>query len=165
MTFLAGQELDAVQLEKMANLPRCRAVATVAQSIPNNTWTAISFPAEDFKYNIGHDTVTNPTFFSCQVAGLYRLSGGACWDTSGTGVRALKWQKNGVDIAASGSSMLGYSSGQPILCARTIEVQLAVTDYVMLMTSQNSGGALNTYVAVDYAKSHMSICLIRDDSL
>lgn len=165
MTFLAGAKLTAAQLEKIANPPRCRVRATAAQTIPNSTFTAISFPVEDYKINVGHDTVTNPTFFAAQVAGLYFLTGGVYMATNTSGARALKWQKNGVDIPGSGNSAQPQTGVQTPVVARPTEVQLAVSDFVQLLVFQGSGGNLDTFVGADYAQPSMSIRLIRDDSL
>jgi len=165
VSFLAGSKLTAAQLEKIANPPRCRVRATAAQTIPNNTFTAISFPVEDYKVNVGHDTVTNPTFFSAQVAGLYLCTGGVYMATNTTGSRALKWQKNGVDIPGSGNNAQPQTGVQTSVLARPTEVQLAVGDFVTLLVFQGSGGNLDTFVGADYAQPSMSIQLIRDDSL
>ncbi len=165
MPFFAGEKLNAAEVEKVANLLRSRVLGTTAQTIPNSTFTAVSFPEEVYKYNVGHDTVSNPTYFSSQVAGLYALSGGLYMATNATGARALKWQKNGVDIAGSGNLAQPQTGVQTPIVARPIEVQLAVGDFVTLLVSQGSGGNLDTYVGVDYARPSMSIRLIRDDSL
>jgi hypothetical protein len=165
MSKFAGDKITASDFNKVADIPRCRALATAAQTIPNSTFTAISFPAEDYKVLVGHDTISNPTFYSCQVAGLYALSGGVYMATNSTGVRALKWQKNGVDIPASGNSVQPQTGVQTPIMARVTEVQLAVGDFVTLLVFQGSGGNLDTYVGADYARPSMSMRLIRDDSL
>lgn len=166
MSFFAGQELSAATLERIANPPRARVLGNVVQSIPNNTFTALRFPEQVYLHQIGHDPVTNPTFFAAQVAGLYRLNGGVYTAASTVGTRATKWQKNGVDIPGSGLSQLPVTGGgQTGVAVRTVEVELAVTDFVTLMLFQSSGGALDTYIAVDYARPSMSIELIRDNSL
>ena len=166
MSFFAGQDLPAATLERMANPPRARVLGNAVQSIPNNTFTALRFPEQVYLHNIGHDPVTNPTFFSAQVAGLYALNGGAYTAASTVGIRAMKWQKNGVDIPGSGASILPVTGGsQAGIVARPIEVELAVSDFVTLMIFQNIGSALDTYIAVDYARPSMSIRLIRDNSL
>jgi hypothetical protein len=165
MPFLAGQELTAAQMEKIANVPRCRVLGTTAQSIPNSTFTAISFPEEVYKVNVGHDTGANPTFFSCSVAGLYFLTGGVYMATNSAGARALKWQKNGVDIPGSGNTAQPQGGIETPILARPIEVELAVTDFVQLLVLQASGGSLSTSVAADYTRPSMSIRLIRDNSL
>lgn len=166
MAFLAGAELTAAQMEKIANPPRARVLGNAAQTIANNTFTALRFPEQVYLQSIGHDPVTNPTFFAAQVAGLYALNGGGYMAANTTGIRAMKWQKNGVDIPGSGSSQLPVTGGsQTGVVARPVEVELAVTDFVTLMIFQNSGGNLDTYIAVDYARPSMSIRLIRDNSL
>lgn len=169
MTFLAGDELPSASLEKLANPPRCRVLGpvppTTPQSLPNNTFTAIQFPIEDYKSNMTHDTVTNTTILTCTIAGKYQLEGGAYFAQNATGIRALKWQKNGVDVPASGVTNLPFTTGQPGIAARPVEVELAVGDFVALMAFQNSGGALDVYIAVDYARPSMSARLFRDNSL
>lgn len=165
MAFLAGQELSASQLEKIANPPRARVLGNAVQTIPNNTFTAIRFPEQVYLHQIGHDPVSNPTFFSATVAGLYELAGGVYLATNATGSRALKWQKNGVDIPGSGSNVIAQTGVQTGIVARPIEVELAVSDFVTLLVFQGSGGNLDTYVAVDYVRPSMSIKLIRDNSL
>jgi hypothetical protein len=166
VAFFAGQELSAATLERIANPPRARVVGNAVQTIPNNAFTALRFPEQVYLSQIGHDPVTNPTFFSAQIAGLYELNGGAYTAASTVGIRAMKWQKNGVDIPGSGSSQLPVTGGgQTGIIARPIEVELAVTDFVTLLLFQSSGGNLDTYIAVDYAKPSMSIKLIRDNSL
>lgn len=164
--MFAGQKLTAAQMERIVNPPRARVLGNAVQSIPNNTFTALRFPEQDYLKDIGHDPVTNPTFFSAQVAGLYELKGGAYTAASTVGIRAMKWQKNGVDIPASGCSIPPVTGGaQTGIVARPIEVELAVSDFVTLLIYQNVGSALDTYIAVDYARPSMSIKLIRDNSL
>lgn len=165
MAFLTGDDLPAATAEKIANPPRARVLANAAQTMTNNAFVALRFPEQDFVVSIGHDPVTNPTYFAAQIAGLYELTGACSWGTNGTGLRALKWQKNSVDIPGSGSNMAAYTPGQPTLAARTVQVDLAVGDFVTLLSYQNSGAGLDTYVTADYVRSSMSIRLIRDNSL
>lgn len=165
MTFLAGDELTAAKMEKIANVPRIRVLGNSAQTIANNTFTAINFAEEVYKVGITHSTVTNTHLVTCDTAGLYVLNGGVYMATNAAGARALKWQKNGVDIAGSGNSSQPQTGIQTPIVARPTEVQLAVGDTVSLLVFQASGGNLDTYVAVDYARPSMSVRLIRDDSL
>lgn len=165
MTWLAGDEITAAKLEKMSNIPRGRVLGTTAQTIANNTFTALNFPEEVYKVNVGHDPVTNTTFWSCQVAGLYELSGGVYMATNSTGVRAVKFQKNAVDIPGSGNSAQPQTGVQTSIVARTTQVELAVSDFVTMLVFQGSGGNLDTFVGADYARPSFSIRLIRDNSL
>jgi hypothetical protein len=164
VSFFAGQELPAATVERMANPPRARALGNAIQAIPTGTFTALRFPEQVYLYQIGHDPVTNPTFFAAQVAGLYELKGSVYLATNATGSRALKFQKNGVDIAGSGDNRPAQTGVQTSI-RTTVEVELAASDFVTLMVFQGSGGNLDTYVAVDYARPSMSIKLIRDNSL
>jgi hypothetical protein len=165
VAILSGQRVTAAMLEKMANPPRARILQSVAQSLPNVTFTAINFEEEQYKVNVGHQSSGNQTYFRIQVDGLYQLTGGCYFAQHNTGIRALKWQVNGVDVPGSGSTLTTFASGQPGVVARTVNVELAIDDTVTLLASQNSGGALNTYVSVDYARADMSIELVRDNSL
>ena len=165
MTFLAGDDLSAATMEKIANPPRARVLANAAQNVLNNTFTEIVFQEQDFIYNVTHDAVGNPTRFTIAVDGIYVLTGGVAWGTNGTGVRALKWQKNGVDIPGGGSNVGAYTPGQPMVVARPTTVSLAVGDYVCLLGSQSSTVTLATFVSADYIRPEMSIRLVRDNSL
>ena len=127
------------------NRPRVQMSATAAQPSPlaTATFTPIVFNAEDYDNFNGHDLVTNPTRYTCQVAGWYTLSGGIGYAVSGTGSRGAIWQKNGSFIA--NSQCMYASSGSlvsTIISAKTVDVQLAVGDYVELCGYQNSGGTL-----------------------
>lgn len=166
MPFLAGDDLTAAQLEKIANVPRARIMATAVQTIPNNAFTALTFDLEDFKVNMEHLASGDQTYLGCLVAGLYLFTGGCYFDSNGTGVRGLKWQKNGVDVPASGSTILAVSAGwQPGPVARPVYLDLAVGDKVTLLAVQNAGGTLNTYVTADYTRANMAAVLVRDNSL
>lgn len=165
MTFLSGDDLSAAAMEKIANPPRARVLNSVAQSFANNTFVELSCTEQDFVYNITHDAVGNPTRFTITVDGIYLLTGAICFGTNGTGIRAAKWQRNGVDISGGGSNMVAYTPGQPLILARSTMISLQPGDYVSLLGFQNSGGALSTYVGADYIRSEMSIRLVRDNSL
>lgn len=165
MPFFAGDDVPAATMEKIANPPRARVLANAAQNFLNNTFTEIIFQEQDFVYGITHDPIGFPTRFTATVDGIYFLTGGMAWGTNGTGVRALKWQKNGVDIPGGGSNVGAYTPGQPMVAARPTMVSLSVGDYVCLLGSQSSTVTLASYVSVDYIRPDMSIRLIRDSSL
>lgn len=165
MSFFSGDDLSASQLEKLANVPRARVLANAAQTIANNTFVELIFQEQDFVYGITHDAISAPTRFTATVDGVYVLTGGVAWGTNGTGVRALKWQKNGVDIPAGGSNVGAYTPGQPMVVARPTMVSLSVGDYVCLLGSQSSGASLATFISADYIRPDMSIRLVRDNSL
>lgn len=165
MSFNAGDDLTAAQMEKIANVPRIRALASSAQTIPNNAFTAVNFGVEVYKLNVTHGTVTNNHQFTVAVAGIYLLTGGLYFDTNATGSRAVKFQKNGVDIQGSGANTGAWASVQTSVIARPTEVDAAVSDVITMMCYQAAGGSLGTFVTVDYAWPSFSMRLIRDNSL
>lgn len=165
MPFLAGDDLTAAKMEKIANVPRIRALASVAQTIPNNAFTAVNFGVEVYKTGITHSTSSNTHQFTVTVAGLYILTGGIYFDTNGTGSRALKFQKNGVDIQGSGANTGSWATVQTSVVARPTEVDTAVGDVITMLCYQAAGGSLGTFVTVDYAWPSFSMRLIRDNSL
>lgn len=165
MSFNAGDDLSAATMEKIANVPRIRALASSAQTIPNNAFTAINFGVEVYKLNVTHSTVSNTHQFTVAVAGIYLLTGGVYYDTNGTGSRAVKFQKNGVDIQGSGANTGSWASVQTSVMARPTEVDAAVGDVITMLGYQSAGGSLGTFVTVDYAWPSFSMLLIRDNSL
>lgn len=139
--------------------PKANLRQAVAQSIPNNVFTSLTFDSEDFDVLSLHDTVVNNSrcIIPAGWGGKYRLSGGYCADVNGTNARGSAWAKNGAQINGSQTMMQAVATlvGTNI-AARTIIVQLVAGDYIELQVYQNSGGALNTVVAGS-GQSHLSI--------
>lgn len=128
---------------------------TSAQTINDGVWSALNFQAEDVDTHNGHDNSTNTSRYTCQVAGTYALDGAAAYTNFTSGSRWTRWAKNGVELAGSGNNADSVA-GQQIITARTILVALAVGDYVQLQTVY-FGANINTYVAVAYAQSTMTV--------
>jgi hypothetical protein len=135
---------------------------TTAQTLANNTWTALNFQTEESDSIGGHSTSTNPSRFTCGAlfAGTYEFSGGCAFVSNSTGVRNLRWAKNGSLVNGSGVSFpANPSPGQTILPARTKKIALAAGDYVELQAIQTSGGNLDTFV-IDYTQPSMSVTFL-----
>ncbi|MFG3710121.1 hypothetical protein [Micromonospora sp. NPDC047730] len=130
---------------------------TTPQTLTTGTFAPINFQTEDLDSADGHSTTTNISRYTAKVAGKYELSGAIAFAANGTGQRYAKWQKNGVDVPASGTNMQALTSGQSLLGAATVFVTLAVNDYVQLLGNQLSGANLDTYTGVDYAQSAMNV--------
>lgn len=130
---------------------------TTLQSIPNGgAFTALNFHTADIDSMGGFDTA-DPTLYTVKRAGYYSLSGGVGYSANTAGRRWCRWRVSAVDVPGSGANMNAISSGQSLLVARTVNVQLAVGDTVELLTFQDSGGPSDTYVGVAYAQSSMAI--------
>lgn len=124
--------------------PRAQLYASSTQSIPNNSFTAVTFQSEDFDLPSpgGHTTNTKYTAF---VAGKYTFSGGVAFASNATGIRGCKWMKNGADLNGSTIMIPTISGAATRVPAVTMGIDLAVNDYVELHVYQSSGGSLSTF--------------------
>lgn len=120
---------------------------TSAQSIPDNTVTAVTFNAEDVDSAGGHSTSTNTSRYTAVYPGWYRASPAASFAANATGARALEVSRNGTLINGSGVIVPAMTGGiSHRMAGRTIMSFLNVGDYLETSVFQNSGGALNTAV-------------------
>lgn len=153
MAILSGQRLTPARLNPV--LAQLR--QTTAQTITNNTWTAVTFGAEDVDTHSGHSTSSNTSRFTIPLDGTYLLAGGVSYAANATGQRWCRWYKNGTELDGGGANINANSSGQTLMVAKTLQVVLAVGDYVELWAFQSSGVSLDTYVAFAYAQSTMNV--------
>jgi hypothetical protein len=86
---------------------------------------------------------------------VYEFSGGMGIAPSVTGQRMLQWSKNGSAIAGGVVRMPASANGNA-MAARTILVNLAVSDYVELFGHQNTGGTIAT-VTTSELQSTMTV--------
>jgi hypothetical protein len=115
------------------------------QTIPNATWTAITFDSEVFDTDGIHSTVSNTDRFTVQTTGYYLLLGEVIWYGGGSGIRRITGiGKNGL---AGGAGTLAYAwngvaTFNNVQVCNTI-VYLEAGDYVTLCAYQDSGGNLD----------------------
>ncbi len=129
---------------------------TVAQTgIAQGVFTSVTFNAEDHDNANGHDTATNNSRYTCKLAGKYEFAGGGCF-ASGAGFRATRWAKNGVSVAGSQLDHTAVTGGEWPIPARTIQLTLAVNDYVEIQIFHDVGAGLSTGVSND-TQSSMSV--------
>lgn len=129
---------------------------TSAQTLANNTWTAITFQLEYADNVGGHSTVTNTSRYTSTVDGYYEVSGAVCLAATSAGSGWARWARNGTEWPGSGTNMVNTTS-QMLLPARTVIIALGVGDYVELQGFQLSGGNLDTFVATDWSQSTMTV--------
>lgn len=150
MPFTAGQKLRASELNKVTEPPLFSAVQTVAQSIPNNTWTSITFTTETLDTVSGHSTLSNTSRYTAQAgwAGYYQVSGLVYFATGATGVRVTRLTRSGVAVPGSVTRHQatddGFGNGEVSL---TQIVLLAVGDYIEIQGLHTQGAAVNTFVS------------------
>lgn len=125
------------------NGPAFSAYQNSSQTVSVNTWTKVSFQAENFDTSNCYDTATYR--FTPNVAGYYQLSGGVSVNTSSCVIYAAIY-KNG-----SSEKILQYSGPTvPAVFGSTLIYLNGTTDYVELYTYLTTGQSLtassnNTY--------------------
>lgn len=122
----------------------CSVTNTAAQSLANNTETAIVFDSEEFDTDGFHSNVTNNTRITIPAGkgGYYNLIGQITFQAnSGGSVRTASFFKNGTRIAQMTLNQQGAAANTIILLNKIVSA--VATDYFEIKAEQNSGGALN----------------------
>lgn len=108
-----------------------------------STWTSVIIDTEAEDTDAGHSTTTNSQRYTCQVAGLYLVTGSVCFTANATGFRAAKFQVNGTDVPGSEQTLTTVTAALPATVAPTPSpVRMAVGDYVLMQAIQNTGANL-----------------------
>ena len=121
----------------------CRLFGTSAQSIPNNTNTAVTFNSETYDTDAFHSTSSNTSRITIPAGkgGYYLFSAGTRWPGgSTTGLRGQYLYKNGVEIWAGTFFAPTNTTVNETLIYTQIFSAVA-TDYFELYVFQNTGGA------------------------
>jgi len=121
----------------------CRVYLGANQSIPNATFTEISFANESYDNATIHDNSTNPTRLTAPVAGKYLVFGNISFAPNTTGNRTLIIRENGpTGYIRAYRSQVAVNGGSTTMGIMDV-LNLAQNDYVELLARQDSGGALN----------------------
>jgi hypothetical protein len=112
-----------------------------AQSIPNATWTAVTFSDEAWDTNSFHSTSTNTSRITIPagLAGKYELNLRGFFAASATGVRYIAVYLNGVSVRTN----YYPANAADFEIALSTKINLVASDYVEMYVFQNSGGSLN----------------------
>jgi hypothetical protein len=124
-----------------------RVIRTSAQTIPNNTWTAVSFSQATFDDRPSelstHWSSGTPTRLTCRVAGTYYVYGSVMFTANTNGDRMIGIRLNGSQFwFTSNTRAVTVATLNTILDVSGI-IKLNIEDYIELMAFQNSGGGLN----------------------
>lgn len=118
---------------------------SAAQSIPDSTYTAVTFDTEIVDSYSGHSTTTNTSRYTAQVAGYYDVVGKVGFVTSGTGRRIGTLYVNGAELGYTRTEQTpSGTAASNTTCIALAPVFLNVNDYVELFAFQSSGAPLNT---------------------
>lgn len=122
-----------------------RVTRTSAQSIPNATWTGISFSQATFDDRpsglSAHWSGGTPTRLTCRVAGVYIISGHISFSANSTGRRVVRIFRN--DTTQIALSSVNATSTQLVHISLSALLKLSVGDYIELGAYQDSGGVLD----------------------
>lgn len=144
--MMNGNVRDAVNF--LANVPLFVGEQTIAQSVNSAAFTAITWDTNVIDTYSGHSTVTNPSRYTAQVAGTYRIHARDSFGASATGRRMGKIMKNGADLLGSQVEVAVNPTASGLTTVWSeYEVACAVSDYLEFFVYQSSGGALGTSVA------------------
>lgn len=141
-----ASEINAI-LAGTLTRPLVRLVQSVAQSIPDNAFTALTFATEDIDTHGFHDTATNTSRITPNVPGVYRFIATYVSATITTPVlQAVKLRKNGTtDLAPTGRGAGTGSNPSQVVTA--IASMNGTSDYMEVLGLQDSAGATNTVVS------------------
>jgi hypothetical protein len=132
----------------LTNPPNFVGTQSVAQSLPNATWTAITIDTSQTDPYSGHSNVTNSSRWTCPtgVPGWYTVCGVVAHSPNASGFRTARIQVNGSAIV--GAETYGPTNGgaEAIIITPARDIFLNVGDWVEVAGYQSSGGALNTAV-------------------
>lgn len=123
-------------MEAVAKSPAALVYSTSNQSIPNNTFTNVTFSASL--------TLRGCTFGSSTITvgetGLYMLTASGVWSAFATGDREILVLVNG-----TGVRVVAHLAGASYDTQQSLSTvyPLSATDTVTMQAVQNSGGALN----------------------
>lgn len=119
---------------------RCRVRMTGAQSIANNTQTAINWAAEYTDPGNLHDNSTNNERITIATSGFYIITAQGQWQAGGSGQRQLVIRKNGSTEIARAEV---FSQTAGFIQAVVAFDDLANGDYLEVLVLQLSGASLD----------------------
>jgi hypothetical protein len=113
------------------------------QSIPNATWTAVTFDTESWDNGGYHSTSSNTSRITIPSGkdGVYLFTANVVLANAGGTYRYIKIYKNGSAISLQNMNNL---SGDVAAMGYSMLVKLAATDYIEVFVLQDSGGSINT---------------------
>ena len=156
--FTASTALPAADLNDCFDPPRAFIYNSTNISLTSGTTTALTFDTELEDTGAMHSTSVNTSRITIPAggAGWYRFGGCGRFAANATGYRELKIRANGVtDLVIQ--RVQNHGGADDCRVAVHGEYPLAAGDYIELVATQNSGGALNVTAVVPYSPSFYAI--------
>jgi len=120
-----------------------RIFRSTAQSIPKDTYTAISFDTVQVDTD-GYFSVVNPTRLTIPRGGYYLFGGRMSYAVNNTGLREVVLARNGDGLGYGVDSRVAVTSALTKITIAFLN-ELNTDDYLELLAWQNSGDALDIY--------------------
>ena len=127
-------------------------------TIPNATWTTLTFNSERFDSGNLHNTATNTSRLTATSSGVYVITSNILVSVNGSGFRVANINVNGTFSIAS--MRLPAFSGDMVGMSFTTTYYLNQNDYVELLVYQNSGSSL-TAVATGVGNSSPEFSMVK----
>lgn len=127
--------------------PRAVVTRAVAQSIPNNVLTAITWDTIVINdYVLPLFSLGSPTLITLTEPGFYSVSAHASFAANAAGYRQIRIDFSGNPVTAQSLNNLGASVGIDLNIGANVYTG-TTTDTIRVTIFQNSGGSLNTATA------------------
>jgi hypothetical protein len=145
----------------VSQAPAVRVFHNTTQSATSGVGLALAFNSERYDQAGGaastmHDTVTNNSRLTAIYAGIYKITGQVQWAASAGGTfRTADIRLNGATVIARSGEPPMNTTGNGLVV--TTDYSLAVNDYVELVATQDSGGALNVLNSANYSPEFMMV--------
>jgi hypothetical protein len=140
--IVGNLQLDGTSTGIVATQPRVQVFHSTLQSIPDNTWTALTFDSEDTNPNGMHSTSSNPTRLTFAASsGWYLVWGGVVFSANSSGYRGLRVLMNGNQTVGT-AAFVGSDTGTGLVVTQLFNATSTAT-YIELQAFQNTGASLN----------------------
>lgn len=127
----------------LSGKPVASLTKTANQSIPNNTFTNITWNTELIDRDAGHDNSTNNSRYTAQTAGWYRVIAHLSWNANFTAkIRQTAVLRSAAQLFFL-SAGFGDADGNFASSTSAGLIFLSVSDYLEVQGMQASGGALD----------------------
>lgn len=132
----------------VANRPLLMVYQTSAQSIPNNSYTDLTWDTETLDRDSQHSTasLTNRIVLG-NTLGWYEIGGQVVYAANSSGARRARLQVNGT-TPTIGAYVVQIDNASTRVCTVVFGPWLvqasSATDYISIQAFQDSGGALDT---------------------
>lgn len=155
-TFVPGP-LSSASLNTLANavafvlnIPSFRMYQSVAQNLPNATWTQLALDTQDYDSDGGRSGISPYTYtIPSNLAGRWTFNYGGSAASNTTGVRDHALYKNGAPVPASQANTSFPVAAAASMSPRPQTIYCAAGDQIALYMYQNSGGTLATDVTAN----------------